>query len=117
MSRDTIRQLAELLNSPDIQVTFSQWCISGLVSDCACWRCLKARGIEATDETERVAEERSKRESKAFRERVTRAFPAEKPQQTPPAAYTESAAANDVAEIFKTAGTGAALRAKQRRPL
>lgn len=65
-----VKRLAELLRDADVEVTFSQWCISGLVRDCACWRCLKERGIEATEETEKAAKERSKRESEAFRQRT-----------------------------------------------
>ena len=71
---DALKQLAELLEGSGLKVTFSRWCISGLVPDCACWRCLKDRGIDSSDETERAAEERSKRESAAFRKRVTEHF-------------------------------------------
>ncbi len=67
---NTFEQLDALLKEAGLQVTFSRWCISGLVPDCACWRCLKERGIEATEETNRAAEERSKRETEAFRKRA-----------------------------------------------
>lgn len=52
-----------------VKLTFSRWCISGIVSDCRCSRCLRKQGLPVTDETERAAEERSGIETKAFRER------------------------------------------------
>ncbi len=71
---NTFKQLDALLKEAGLKVTFSRWCISGLVPDCACWRCLKERGIEATEETNRTAEERSKRETEAFRKRALASF-------------------------------------------
>ena len=69
------RPIEELVKQLEgVTVTFSQWCISGLVPDCKCWRCLKDRGEEATEETERAAEERSRIESAAFRKRMFEAF-------------------------------------------
>lgn len=53
-----------------MSVSFSKNCISGLVPDCACWRCLKKQGIEATEETERAAEERSRIETEKFYKRT-----------------------------------------------
>lgn len=72
---DWVKQLGEIVNDPRIKVTFSRWCISGLVPDCACRRCLKAQGIEATPESECAAEIRSSLVSRKFRERVCKHFP------------------------------------------
>lgn len=52
------------------EVTFSRWCISGLVPDCACSRCLRAKGVEPTEESEAAAEMRSKDETHVFRART-----------------------------------------------
>lgn len=51
-------------------MSFSRWCISGIVPDCKCRRCLESKGLPATEETERAAEERSKIESVTFRKRM-----------------------------------------------
>ncbi len=42
----------------DVRVSFSRWCRSGFVGDdkCLCGRCLKRRGGEVTEETEKLAE-------------------------------------------------------------
>src|SRR5688572_1881245 len=42
-----------------VKLTFSRWCISGLVPDCMCSRCLHDKGLPVTEETELDAEKRS----------------------------------------------------------
>jgi len=58
-----------------VTITFSPYCISGLVADCKCARCLRSRGEEVTSETEEAARVRSVIESKKFRERVFKPRP------------------------------------------
>ena len=55
------------------KMTFSRWCISGLVADCRCRRCLSERGEVVTEQSELEAEIRSIAETEKFRER-TRLF-------------------------------------------
>lgn len=57
---------------PNVPFTFSRWCISGLVNDCACRRCLRERGETPNFWTEVVAARRSQIESDAFHERTRR---------------------------------------------
>ncbi len=70
MSDEWIPALEDVLRDSGVRVSFSRWCISGLVPDCGCRRCRTKRGEPVTKETERNAEERSQRESVAFRKRV-----------------------------------------------
>lgn len=58
-----------------VKVTFSASCISGLVRDCRCSRCLRKQNLPVTEETERAAKERSEIESKAFRTRMMSIIP------------------------------------------
>lgn len=55
------------------RVTFSRYCISGLVPDCGCQRCMRGRGEVPTFRTELRAARRSRKETAAFHER-TRAW-------------------------------------------
>lgn len=64
-----LEQLDELLNQTSARLTFSRYCISGIVSDCACSRCLTKKGIAVTEETTRLSAERSQIETAAFRRR------------------------------------------------
>lgn len=59
-------KLGELLKGA--HVTFSKYCISGLVSDCKCRRCLERCGETSTPDTEEAARIRSEIESKKFRQ-------------------------------------------------
>lgn len=74
---DAIKQLAELLRDANVKVTFSRWCISGIVERCECSRCRRKRGDAVTAETERAAEIRSIEERLAFRDRVIATMPKE----------------------------------------
>lgn len=63
MNRDNpVETLSRLLDESGATISFSVNCISGLVgqSNCMCWRCMKTRGEESTEETEALAAERSK---------------------------------------------------------
>ncbi len=53
-----------------VKITSSRWCIAGIVPDCKCKRCLAKSGVLATEETERIAQQRSEIETKAFRRRM-----------------------------------------------
>ena len=66
---NAIQKLCELLEKSGTVVTFSKNCISGLVTDCACKRCMVERGETPTEETEARAEARSRIESDKFRKR------------------------------------------------
>lgn len=73
---DSYRSEAKSIRDSDVALvlevpfTFSRWCISGLVPDCQCRRCLERHGEPWDETTERAAEERSKIESEAFRRRM-----------------------------------------------
>lgn len=69
-----IKALVDLLEESGLRMTFSRWCISGLVGDCGCSRCRNKRGEPVTEETEREAEARSILETKAFYERTRAAI-------------------------------------------
>lgn len=62
------QEFCKMMEESGAVVTFSRNCISGLVSDCGCWRCRKSAGLEVTEETEKSAEERSVVESRKFRD-------------------------------------------------
>lgn len=52
--------------------TFSRYCISGLVGDCGCQRCLRERGETPTFRTELAAARRSRIEKVALEDRTRR---------------------------------------------
>lgn len=65
-----MNEFQKLLMELNVPFTFSRYCISGLVEDCKCRRCLTDKGETPTFRTELAAARRSKIESKKFHERT-----------------------------------------------
>lgn len=70
MAGDYWKEFCKMLEESGVKMTFSAWCISGLVPDCRCSRCLKERGLTPTKQTERSARSRSLRRTRAFHART-----------------------------------------------
>ena len=58
MTNDPVKELCELLKG--CNVTFSQYCRSGLLERCECWRCRESRGEPVTSESNTLAERQSR---------------------------------------------------------
>ena len=76
MKRDTWKDFCELLEQAGVKITFSQYCRSGLLARCECWRCRESRSEPVTPESnalsERQADEADAKHRLAMKEWLSR---------------------------------------------